>query len=220
VEHVYTFAGHEPGTNQGLLSQLVVPRPIAMVSTRDAGGRGNLSPFSYYLPITGEPPLVGVTFGVRESDGEFKGSYKNLTASGDFVINVCSEVFADHIESIAKEYPEGMDEASMHGFTLVESKRVSSPSVAEAPAKLECVVHTTVPLGTDRAPVVLVVAEVVCAVLDDSILASPDLDHPRIDLLALAPIGRSGARTFLRTSDATVYYQERVPYDPSVPVSL
>lgn len=101
MHHVYEFAGRDPGTNQGLLSQLIVPRPIAMVSTRDAEGRGNLSPFSYYLPITGEPPLVGISFGMRSSDGATKHTYDNLMASGDFVINVCSDVFADAIY-----YPE------------------------------------------------------------------------------------------------------------------
>jgi flavin reductase (DIM6/NTAB) family NADH-FMN oxidoreductase RutF len=212
MERVYDFSEHGPGTNPGLLSQLVVPRPVAMVSTADGDGVGNLSPFSYYLPITGSPPLVGIAFGKRESDGSTKGSYDNLMARGDFVINVCSEVFADHIESIAKEYPHGMDEAAMHGFTLVASQRVSSPSVREAPARLECVVHRTIPLGDDQAPVVLVIAEVVCAVLDDSILESPDLDHPRIDLVKLGPIGRSGARTFVRAIPEAIYHQERVPY--------
>jgi flavin reductase (DIM6/NTAB) family NADH-FMN oxidoreductase RutF len=214
MEHVYDFASHGAGTNQGLLSQLVVPRPIAMVSTRDANGVGNLSPFSYYLPITGSPPLVGISFGMRESDGATKGSYNNLIASGDFVINVCSEIFAPHIESIAKEYPHGVDEAELHGYTLVDSQRVTSPSVAQAPARLECVVHTTIPLGNPDGAVVIVVGEVVVAVIDDSVLASPDLDHPRIDLHALGPIGRSGARTFIRAIPDAVYHQEREPYQP------
>jgi flavin reductase (DIM6/NTAB) family NADH-FMN oxidoreductase RutF len=103
----------------------------------------------------------------------------------------------------------------MHGFTLTDAVMVSSPAVAEAPAHLECIVHQTVPLGTENAYVELVIAEVVCAVIDESVLESPDLDHPRIDLLKLAPIGRSGARTFLKTSPDTVYYQERVPYTPA-----
>lgn len=214
MKHVYEFAGRDPATNQGLLSQLVVPRPIAMVSTRDADGRGNLSPFSYYLPITGEPPLVGISFGMRSSDGGTKHSFDNLMASGDFVINVCGEVFADHIESIAKEYPAGVDEAELHGFTLVPAQRVSSPAVAEAPAHLECLVHQCVPLGSDNAKVVLVVAEVVCAVIDGDVLESPDLTHPRIDLTRLAPIGRSGARTFIKALPEAVFYQERYPYDP------
>jgi flavin reductase (DIM6/NTAB) family NADH-FMN oxidoreductase RutF len=212
LERIYDFSEHGPGTNQGLLSQLVVPRPIAMVSTADADGVGNLAPFSYYLPITGEPPLVGISFGMRESDGAWKGSYDNLMRTGDFVINVCSDVFRDDIENLAKEYPHGVDEAALHGFHLVPSTMVSSPSCAEATARIECRVHQTVPLGSPDAAVVLVVAEAVCAVLDDSVLASPDLDHPRIDLAALAPIGRSGARTFVRVIPEAVYFQERIPY--------
>jgi flavin reductase (DIM6/NTAB) family NADH-FMN oxidoreductase RutF len=215
MKRVYDFSDHEAGTNQGLLSQLVVPRPIAMVSTRSPEGKGNLSPFSYYLPITGEPPLIGITFGRRQIDGEMKDSYKNLMAAGNFVINVCSTLFEETIESIAKEYPFGHDEAEMHGYTLTDAVMVSSPAVAEAPAHLECIVHKTVPLGSENAYVELVIAEVVCAVIDDEVLESPDLDHPRIDLLKLAPIGRSGARTFLKTAPETVYYQERIPYEPA-----
>jgi flavin reductase (DIM6/NTAB) family NADH-FMN oxidoreductase RutF len=215
MEHVYDFAEHDAGTNQGLLSQLVVPRPIAVVSTCDQHGTGNLAPFSYYLPITGNPPLVGISFGMRESDGATKGSYENLMRCGDFVINVCSEVFADHLENLAKEYPHGVDEAALHGYHLVPSEQVSSPGVAEALARLECRVHQTVPLGNPDAAVVLVVAEVVCAVLDDSILESPDLDHPRIDLAALVPIGRTGARTFVRVVPEAVYHQPRIPYEPT-----
>lgn len=209
MKQIYEFAAHGPGTNQGLLSQLIVPRPIAMVSTRDANGVGNLAPFSYFLPITGDPPLVGISFGMRETDRGTKDSYDNLMACGNFVINVCSGVFADHLEDLAKEYPSDVDEAALHGFTLVDSRQVSSPSVGEALASLECVVHQTVPLGSELAPVVLVVGEVVCAVIDDSVLESPDLDHPRIDLQALSPIGRSGARTFIRTTPDAVYHQPR-----------
>jgi len=62
---------------------------------------------------------------------------------------------------------------------------------------------------------VLVIGEVVCAQIDDSVLESPDLDHPRIDLQKLGPIGRSGARTFMRTTPDAVYHQERHPYVPA-----
>ena len=80
----------------------------------------------------------------------------------------------------------------MHGFTLVAAQQVSAPAVAEALAHLECRVHQTVPLGSDQATVVLVVAEVVCAVIDEAVLESPDLDHPRIDL------ARAGADRAIR----------------------
>ena len=102
----------------------------------------------------------------------------------------------------------------MHGFTLVAGaagvgaggRRGARPPRVPGPPD-------ACPLGSEQAAVVLVVAEVVCAVIDDAVLESPDLDHPRIDLHALAPIGRSGARTFIRTIPDAVYFQERYPYE-------
>ena len=97
---VFDPADHDAMSCQFMLSQLVVPRPIAVVSTRSPEGIPNIAPMSYYLPITGEPMLVGVTMGLREDGGQ-KHTYENASASGDFVINVCSDRFRDDIERIA-----------------------------------------------------------------------------------------------------------------------
>ena len=64
-------ADHDPTTNQKTLTQLVVPRPIAMVSTRSPSGVANIAPYSYYLPITGGPMLIGISMGLT-SDGRLK----------------------------------------------------------------------------------------------------------------------------------------------------
>ena len=67
-----------PADRQFLLSQLVVPRPIAMISTIGEDGVLNIAPMSYFLPITGSPMLVGVTMGLRE-DGEPKHTFLNAS---------------------------------------------------------------------------------------------------------------------------------------------
>ena len=110
-ERTVTFdpAVNQPMDRQFMLSQLVVPRPIAMVSTRSPDGVNNVAPMSYYLPITGDPMLVGITMGLRE-DGELKHTYLNALASGDFVINVTGEAFRDDIETVAMEGPADVDE--------------------------------------------------------------------------------------------------------------
>ena len=56
-----TFDGRSPMQKQGMLSQLVIPRPIAMVTTIDPDGRLNVAPFSYFMPVCGEPPLIART---------------------------------------------------------------------------------------------------------------------------------------------------------------
>ena len=123
---VFDPAEHSAMDRQFMLSQLVVPRPIAMVSTRSPDGVCNIAPMSYYLPITGSPMLVGVTMGLRE-DGSQKHTYENARASGDFVINITSDAFAEMIEHVAMESPPEVDEFDLANWTAVAATKVSSP---------------------------------------------------------------------------------------------
>src|SRR6056297_413306 len=100
---------HDAMTCQLTLSQLIVPRPIAIVSTSSLDGVHNVAPMSYFLPITGSPMLVGIAMGLREDGGQ-KHTYENAMQSGDFVINICSEVFREHIQTLALECPPEVDE--------------------------------------------------------------------------------------------------------------
>jgi flavin reductase (DIM6/NTAB) family NADH-FMN oxidoreductase RutF len=156
---------------------------------------------------------------LRESDSALKHSYLNLSASGEFVINVCSDSYAtDHIETIAHEYPADVNEFTIVGWHTQESIKVAPPSVAEAPAHLECRVSEEIGLGRSAAQVAFVVAEVLAITFDERVLLDGDVDHPRVDGFALGAIGRAGGRTFVRCNEESVYYQERPPLpgaDPS-----
>ncbi len=195
---------------QFMLSQLIVPRPIAMVSTRSPDGVGNIAPMSYYLPITGDPMLLGITMGLRE-DGQLKHTYDNAMASGDFVVNVTSEAFRDDIETVAMESPASSDEFELTGWTPVPAAKVSSPAIGEALARLECVVRRVIDLGTPDVPfgeVHLMIGEVVWVAYDQAICN----EKGRIDPVRLGAIGRLGLRTFLRTTDDGAYFLPRIPW--------
>ena len=209
-ERTVTFdpAENQPMDCQFMLSQLVVPRPIAMVSTRSPDGIANIAPMSYYLPITGDPMLLGITMGLRE-DGQLKHSYLNAMASGDFVVNVTSDAFRDDIETVAMESPSEVDEFDLAGWTPVPATKVTSPAIAEAVARLECRVHKVVDLGTSGrifGEVHLVVGEVVW-VAYDSVICN---ERGRIDPVRLGAIARLGLRTFLRTTDEGAYFLPRI----------
>lgn len=215
-ERTVTFdpAEHPPMERQFMLSQMVVPRPIAMVSTRSPDGVANIAPMSYYLPITGDPMLLGITMGLRET-GQLKDTYNNAMASGDFVVNVTTEVFRDRIETVAMEAPSDVDEYELAGWTPVPATKVTSPAIGEALARLECEVRKVVDLGTPGrifSEVHLVIAEVVW-VAYDSAVCDPS---GRIDPLRLGPIGRLGLRTYLRTVDDGAYYLHRTPWSEFV----
>jgi flavin reductase (DIM6/NTAB) family NADH-FMN oxidoreductase RutF len=210
--NVIELAGRTPAQKQGLLSQLVVPRPIAMITTLDADGGLNVAPFSYYMPVSGEPPLVAVTVGAtREATLAPKDTWLNLTASGELVINVTTVDLAEHIEAVAREYPRGVNEAEVAGWRTVASARVAPPSLADSPAHLECRVREVIDRGDHTScfsGVHIVLAEVVCITADDSILSGPG----RIDPTKVRAIGRMGFPWFVTTTKDTLFHQDRVKY--------
>ncbi|MGH3171314.1 MAG: flavin reductase family protein [Trebonia sp.] len=210
--NVIDLASRTPAQKQGLLSQLVVPRPIAMITTLSPDGDVNVAPFSYYMPVSGEPPLIAVTVcAVRQDSAEPKDTWLNMRACGEFVVNVTTTGLAGQIEAVAREYPRGISELDVAGWHTVPSRRVAPPSLVESPAHLECTVREVIDRG-DHAScfsgVHIVLAEVLCITADDSIMSGPG----RIDPLKVQAVGRVGFPWFVTASEQSLFRQERVSY--------
>jgi flavin reductase (DIM6/NTAB) family NADH-FMN oxidoreductase RutF len=209
---VIDMAGRTAAQKQGLLSQLVVPRPIAMITTISPTGVLNVAPYSYYMPVCGEPPTVAITIGTRRSTEEApKDTWANLQSSGEFVINLTTHAIRDHIEAAAREYPEHVNEADVAGWTFVPSQIVAPPSLAESSAHMECRVREVITRGDENLPysgVHIVLAEVVCITIDDEIAEGPN----RIDSTKLNVVGRMGLPYFVQASPDSIFVQERIAY--------
>jgi flavin reductase (DIM6/NTAB) family NADH-FMN oxidoreductase RutF len=160
---------------------VIVPRPIAFVSTVGAGGRLNVAPFSYFNAVTNRPPLVCFSVGARE--GGIKDTLRNLRASRDFVVNIVDEPLLARAVQASGEWPEDVSEFELTGLTPVPSERVSAPRVAESPVSLECRLEREIALGEAT----LVVGEIVCAHVDERVLT-----EGRVDIAKLKPAGRLG----------------------------
>lgn len=210
--HVFDPDEQPAARRQGMLSQLITPRPIAMISTVDEAGVANVAPYSYVMPVTGDPMLLAVTMGAhREAGGAPKDTWTNTERSGEFVVNVTAGAMAPHIETVAMEFPPEVDEADVVGWSLVPSVKVAPPSIAESPAHLECRVHEVVALGAQSevfSAVNVVFAEVVCVTLSEAICG----DDLRVDATELETIGRLGFPWFNRSSEPTMFELPRVPY--------
>lgn len=202
---------HPAPKAQGMLSALVGPRPIAMISTYDASGAPNVAPFSYFMPVTGRPMLLAVTMGLRETDGGLKHTYENALRTGDFVVNVTTESMREHIETAAIEFPRGVSELDEIPWTVMPSRVVSSPSVVESPAHMECRVHGVVDLGNvgeECSEVHVVFGQVVCVTLDERICTP---EH-RVDIAGLRQVGRLGFPWFTQVGESSMFELARVPY--------
>src|SRR5688572_27937590 len=126
-----------------LLNSVVVPRPIAWVSTRSADGVDNLAPHSFFTISSVQPPVVQFT-----SVGT-KDSLRNVLATGEFTVCFCPEPLLDQVNVTATDYPPGTSEFDAAGVTREDSKLVAPPRVAESPVALECRLVGTRDFGGD-----------------------------------------------------------------------
>lgn len=167
-----------------LLTSLVVPRPIAWVSTRSAAGSANLAPFSYFSALSASPFLVGVSVGHR--GGAPKDTLRNVRETGAFCVNVVSRRDLAAMNATSAEFGPEVDEFAAAGVTPAEAARVAAPYVAGAPAVLECRLFREVDLGA--APNTLLIGEVVAVRLDDALPLAPGTLFA--DTAALDPVAR------------------------------
>src|SRR4249920_3114737 len=116
-----------------LLTGLVFPRPIALVSTWSANGIANCAPYSYFNAMCEDPMLVVLSFN-RRSDGVHKHSLANILRTGEFVVNLVDEGIANGMHISSSEYAEDQSEFEAAGFTPAPCRVVQHPRIAQAPA--------------------------------------------------------------------------------------
>lgn len=176
----FTLADLEGRAPYRLLTGLVIPRPIAWVSTVDESGIRNVAPHSFFTVASADPPIVQFTSVGR------KDSLRNIEMTREFVVNLAPRGLLEPMNASAASVASEVDEFELAGVTPAPSVRVRPPRVAESPAALECVLHSVIPVGDSF----LVLGEVLAAVVEESMLEGQRPDEAKLD-----PVARlSGSR--------------------------
>jgi flavin reductase (DIM6/NTAB) family NADH-FMN oxidoreductase RutF len=179
-----------------LMVGVIVPRPIAFVSTISAEGIRNLAPFSFFTGISANPPVICFCPMIRGSDGTRKDTLRNIEAVKEFVVNVVSEEFAEQMNICSAEFSPDVDEFAMSGLTPVASDLVRPPRVKESHINMECRLVQIVNVSAKPLGGSLVLGEVLRFHVDDALF-----DNFKIDPEKLHAIGRMGGPTYTRTTD-------------------
>ncbi|MFP5020627.1 flavin reductase family protein [Pseudonocardia phyllosphaerae] len=183
-----------------LLTSVVVPRPIAWVSTRSADGVDNLAPHSFFTVSCVDPPMVQFT-----SVGK-KDSLRNVSETGEFVVCLAGEPLFEKINATATDFPAEVSELSSVGLTAESSATVAPPRVAESPVALECVLHANIELGNST----VVIGRVTHAAVDEAVLSTDERGNTLPDVRKLAPLARLGRNEWSRLGE--VVEITRIPY--------
>ncbi|MBL8386576.1 MAG: flavin reductase family protein [Burkholderiales bacterium] len=176
-----------------LMASLIVPRPIALVTTLSAGGVVNAAPFSMFNMMGEEPPIVMISVN-KHADGEVKDTAANILRTGEFVVHLADEAIAEQMHACGARVPPDVSEVAMVGFSTVPSNAVGPPRIAEAPVAFECRLWEK--LETDSR--YIFIGRVLWLHARDDLI---DLEKTRVRLQNYFPVARFGASFYINTRE-------------------
>jgi flavin reductase (DIM6/NTAB) family NADH-FMN oxidoreductase RutF len=159
------------------LNSVVIPRPIAWVSSRSLDGVDNLAPHSFFTVSSVDPPIVQFTSVGR------KDSLNNVEQTREFVICLTPASLLEQVNATATNFPPEISEFDAVGLERELSERVSPPRVAGSPVALECVLHETISFGAST----VIMGRVVLVAVSEEMMRD---GRPAVELLR--PTSRLG----------------------------
>ena len=184
-----------------LLIGCVVPRPIAWVTSLSDSGVVNLAPFSCFMFLSSDPPLLGFTVGPHRRGK--KDTARNIHARREFVVHIADGTLVEPLHYSADEYPPDESEVdALLGSRTIPSSAISVPRLADAPIAMECVLHQVLQFG--RSGSEYLVGEVRLFHFREGLCVGG-----RIDSEHLRPIGRLAGPTYSKLGDVVVMRPNR-----------
>ncbi|MBP9097833.1 MAG: flavin reductase family protein [Ferruginibacter sp.] len=191
----------KPADVQNYLQHAIAPRPICFASTIDKAGKVNLSPFSFFNLFSSNPPVVIFSPARRVRDNTTKHTLQNVEEVAEVVINIVDYDMVQQTSLASCEFPKETNEFIKAGFTEEKATMVAPPMVKESKIKLECKVIEVKPLGTEGGAGNLVICEVLCLHIDESILD----ENNKIDQTKLHLVARLGGDWYCKVDQSNLF---------------
>ena len=190
-----------PADVQNYLQHAIGPRPICFASTIDKAGNINLSPFSFFNLFSSNPPVVIFSPARKVRDNTTKHSLQNVLEVPEVVINIVDYDMVQQVSLASCEFPKGTNEFIKAGFTVEKGTMITPPMVKESKIKLECKVLEVKPLGTEGGAGNLVICEILCMHIDESILD----ENNKIDQTKLHHVARLGGDWYAKIDETNLF---------------
>lgn len=190
----------------------VAPRPIAFVSTKDEDGKINLAPYSFFNAFSSNPPILVFSSNRRVADNTTKDTLGNIQKTKECVINVVNYGIVRQMMVSSVDFPHEVSEFDQTGLTPEHSLHVAAPLVKESPVNMECRVTDIITLGEQGGAGHLIICEVLCMHILESVLDENNrIDPHKIDLM-----GRMGRAYYVRASGSAIL---TLPQSQAYPVT-
>jgi len=172
-----------------LLTGVVVPRPIAWVTSLSHSGVVNLAPFSAFTFVAPKPPMLAISVGRKA--GVYKDTATNILHREEYVVHIADSAMMDAVHESSAEFPPDVSEVAELNLETAASERIAVPRLAAAPIAMECRFRQCLEFGETRSR--LIVGEVLMFHVRDGLL-----NNGKIETEALDPIARIAGPRYAR----------------------
>ena len=177
-----------------LLTAIIVPRPIALVSTLGPDGDVNVAPYSFFNMFAEAPPTIVLGLHWRP-DTTLKDTTANIRRTGEFVVNLVDEALAQTMSDTAIDFPPDVGEASALGIEMAPSTEIKPPRIKAAPFALECRKTVALSFSAERE---ILLGEIVAIHAREGLL---DPERLHVSLTRYNPVGRLHGNLYARQRD-------------------
>lgn len=176
-----------------LVTQSLIPRPIAWVLTDSGNKNYNLAPFSYFTAVTSAPPLLMFSVG-KKPNGDDKDTVVNVKANEKMVIHISSAGQSSAVTESAATWEHGVSEVEIAGLQLADFEDFDLPRLADCSIAFACSLYEIKYLGD--APQTLIFAKIENIHINDEVIKLDD--KGRVSILAdkVNPLSRLGAAQY------------------------
>jgi flavin reductase (DIM6/NTAB) family NADH-FMN oxidoreductase RutF len=175
-----------------LMTGIVVPRPIAWVTSLSSQGVLNLAPFSAFTFVSHKPPMLAISVGRKAV--VYKDTAYNILHSEEYVIHIADTPLMNAIHESSVEHPPEVSEVELLALETLPSDLVKVPRLAAPPVAMECRFRQCLEFGDARSR--LIVGEVVMFHIRDGLLS-----NGKIETKALDPIARIAGPCYARLGE-------------------
>ena len=182
----------DPETAYRLLTGVVVPRPIAWVTSLSSDGVLNLAPFSAFTFVSPKPPMLAISVGRKGKT--YKDTAQNILNNEEYVVHIADSSLMDAVHESSTEHPPDISEVEELRLSTLPGERIKVPRLAAAPIAMECRFRQCFEFGETRSR--LIVGEVLVFHIRDGLL-----NNGKIETEALDPIARIAGPRYAKLGD-------------------
>ncbi len=180
----------KPAEAYFLMTQSVIPRPVAWVLSENANGDYNLAPFSYFNAVASDPPTIVFSVGMQD-DGGPKDTTINIEERPEFTVNIASVSQLPVLNQTSARLPYGDSEVSENDIELAAVDGFSMPRVADSKIALMCERYHVQKIGNRDQ--MLIFGEIKSIFVADDCVEINDKGRIKIHAEQVQPLARLGA---------------------------